>query len=118
MPATFSIRSPSSCANTQTTPSCSLTIVVAKESAKPLDVAECGEMLLHRLRIAGFTGETSPFTPDAIFEIHKASKGTPRVATQLADNALLVGMVQKAPVIDGFLMHSVISEFMGEEEAA
>ncbi len=92
--------------------------LAVRHNLKPLDVVETGDMLLHRLRVAGYTGEASPFTPDAVFEIHKASKGTPRVASQLADNALLVGMVQKAPIIDGFLMHNVIAEFNGEEAAA
>lgn len=84
----------------------------------PLDVTEVGEMVMHRLRVAGYTGEHSPFTPDAVFELHKASKGAPRLVCQMADNALLMGMVQKVKVIDGFLMHSVISEYSGEDLAA
>lgn len=92
--------------------------LAVRHTLKPLDVVETGEMLLHRMRVAGFTGDTSPFTPDAVFEIHKASKGTPRVACQLADNALLIGMVQKVQVIDGFLMHNIIGEFTGEGVAA
>jgi general secretion pathway protein A len=92
--------------------------LAVRHTLKPLDVHETGEMILHRLRVGGYTGELSPFTPDAVFEIHKFSKGTPRLTCQLADNALLIGMVQKAKLIDGFLMHGVISEFSGVEEAA
>lgn len=80
---------------------------------KPLDVQETDELILHRLRVAGYTGERSPFTPDAIFELHKVTKGTPRLTCQLADNALLVGMAQKVKVIDAFLMRDVIDERMG-----
>ena len=32
-------------------------------------------MILHRLRVAGFSGDTNPFSPDAVFELHKFSKG-------------------------------------------
>jgi general secretion pathway protein A len=80
---------------------------------KPLDVQETGEMILHRLRVAGFAGDKSPFTPDAVFQIHKASGGAPRLTSQYADNALLVGMAKKAQMIDGFLMHEVVEELRG-----
>lgn len=92
--------------------------LAVRHTLKPLDASEIGEMLLHRLRIAGFTAEHTPFTPDAVFEIHKASGGTPRVASQLADNMLLVGFAQKATIIDGFLAHNVIGEYFGKGEAA
>ena len=92
--------------------------LAVRYNIKPLDPIELGEMLLHRLRVAGYSGEFNPFTPDAVFELHKFSKGTPRLASQVADNALLVGFAQKAKVIDAFLMHNVIGEFTGVEEAA
>lgn len=75
-------------------------------------------MIEHRLRTAGYTGEHSPFTPDAVYEIHKFSGGTPRLISQAADNALLVGAVQKLKVIDGFTMHTVIEDTVSIGEAA
>lgn len=92
--------------------------LAVRHTLRPLDVLDLGEMLLHRLRVAGYAGEHNLFTPDAIYEIHKASNGTPRVACQLADNALLMGMAQNAQLIDGYLMHTVIDAFNGKEEAA
>lgn len=80
---------------------------------KPLDVSETGEMILHRLRVAGYLGERSPFTPDAVFQIHKFSGGAPRVICQFADNALMIGMARKEQMIDGFLIHEVAEEYMG-----
>ncbi len=85
---------------------------------QPLDVQETGEFLVHRLGVAGYTGETNLFTPDAVYELHKATGGTPRLICQLADNALMVGMARKAKIVDGFLMHSVINDFQGKELAA
>lgn len=89
-----------------------------RHTIQPLDVTETGDMILHRLRVAGFTGETNLFTPDAVFEIHKFTKGYPRLICQIADNALLMGMAQKAKLIDGFLTHDIIAEFSGMERAA
>jgi general secretion pathway protein A len=80
---------------------------------KPLDVHDTGELMLHRLRVAGFTGEKSPFTPDAVHKIHQISGGVPRVISQLADNALLMAMARKEQMVDAFLMHEVAEEYTG-----
>jgi len=81
---------------------------------KPLNVQETGELILHRLRVAGYQGESSPFTPDAVFEIHKASEGYPRLISQFADNALMIGFSQRAKIIDGFMVHSMVCDVKGE----
>jgi len=87
-----------------------------RHTLKPLDAPETGDMILHRLRVAGYTNEKSPFTPDAIYQIFKATAGTPRLVSQVADNALLMGMAQKAKMIDAFLIHGVLAEQFGEPE--
>ena len=92
--------------------------IAIRYTINPLDVQESGAMIDHRLRTAGYVGEQSPFTPDAIFEIHKYSSGTPRLISQAADNALLVGSMQKAKRIDGYLMHAVLAEEGGGDEEA
>lgn len=91
--------------------------LAVRHTLHPLDVNETGEMILHRLRVAGYTAEFSPFTPDALYEIFKHSQGTPRVISHLADQALLVGMAQKAKQIDGFLMNGVALQYAGVEAA-
>lgn len=80
---------------------------------RPMDVFETGELILHRLRVAGYTGEKSPFTPEAIHQIHKLSDGAPRVIIQLADNAMLMAMARKEKMIDGFLAHEVAELYSG-----
>lgn len=92
--------------------------MAVRHTLKPLDRDAIGELIDHRLRVAGYSGESQIFTYEAVDEIWKASGGTPRVASQLADNALLIGMVQKATVVDGLLMRQVVGEFEGREEAA
>ncbi len=91
--------------------------LAVRQHLRPLDHVETGEMILHRLRVAGFHEEQSPFSPDAIFELHKYTKGTPRLTSQVADNALMVAFAQKIRKIDGFLMHTVICDFSGQEAA-
>jgi general secretion pathway protein A len=80
---------------------------------KPLDVQETGEMVLHRLRVAGFSGEKNPFSPDAIYELHRFSGGAPRVVCQLADNAMVMAMARNVAMVDGMLIHEVAEEYSG-----
>ena len=89
-----------------------------RQYLRPLDTTEVADMLLYRLRVAGYSEEQSPFTPDAIYEMHKFSKGIPRLTSQLADNAMMYAYVRKEKSIDGFLMHQVVLEYQGVEEAA
>ncbi|GMV35985.1 MAG: hypothetical protein AMXMBFR61_04930 [Fimbriimonadales bacterium] len=90
--------------------------IAVKYELKALDPQETGEMIAHRMRVAGYANGQSPFTPDAVFEIHRVSGGTPRLISQLADNALMVGMAQGLRHIDGVTMHSITQDF--EERAA
>jgi len=92
--------------------------MAVRQALKPLDEVETGEMILHRLRVAGFTGDQHPFTPDAIYELHKYCKGAPRLISQIADNALMMAFAQKAKVVDGFLTHNVIEDYSGMGVAA
>jgi general secretion pathway protein A len=92
--------------------------MAVRYSIQPLDITETSEMILHRLRVAGYTGEFSPFTPDAVHELNKCAKGYPRVICQLADTALLMGMARKVKSIDGFFMADVVNETLGVKDAA
>lgn len=83
--------------------------MAVRAALRPLDVQECEELIFHRLRVAGYTGEKSLFTPDAVYQLHKASGGAPRVLSQLADNALLLGMARKVKIVDGYLAHEVVT---------
>lgn len=92
--------------------------MAVRHTLKPLSAKEIGDLLNFRLRVAGYTGENSLFSPDAIEILHKACGGAPRVSSQLADNALIVGMVQKVRSIDGYLMSQVVAEYTGQEDLA
>jgi len=90
--------------------------LAVRANLKPLDLVETGEMLRHRLAAAWHSQNgRGVFSPEAVQEIYRYTNGCPRIICEVADNALLVGMAQKARVIDGFLMHSVIMDFEGRE---
>jgi len=74
----------------------------------PLDLQETSLLLAHRLKVAGFKGD-SPFTPDAIFEFQKYSEGIPRLVAQAADSTLLMASMRKLKRIDGYFAHAVLS---------
>jgi len=82
----------------------------------PLNLVETSEMIRYRLQAAWLDlAKGNPFTPEAIDELFTYTKGYPRVICQVADNALLMGMVKKTRRIDNFLMHSVIMAMEGKE---
>lgn len=87
--------------------------MAVRYALKPLDEFDSAELIMHRMRVAGYSREKCPFTPDAIYEIHKLSKGVPRVILQLSDNALLMAMARKEKMVDGFLTHEVAEEYTG-----
>jgi len=92
--------------------------IAVRPQLKPLDAIDSGEMIVHRLRVAGYAGDHSPFTPDAVFEMHKYTKGTPRLISQIADNALMMAFARKQQMVDGFLIHEIVADHSGIEEAA
>lgn len=91
--------------------------MAVRQTLHPLDVRDTGNLILHRMRVAGFAGEKCPFTPDAVYEIHKHSNGAPRVIGQLADNALLLAMGRNERMVDAFCMHDVVCEWTGARAA-
>lgn len=56
----------------------------------PMGAAEVGAYILHRLKVAGLSGENL-FTPGAIKCLARASRGVPRLVNLLAHKALLAG---------------------------
>ena len=56
----------------------------------PLSVEEAGDYVRHRLRVAS-GGDAELFTPAALRELRRRSRGVPRLVNLLADRALLAG---------------------------
>jgi general secretion pathway protein A len=58
----------------------------------PLDARETRAYIRHRLKIAG--SEKDLFSPEAAWEIHRLSGGTPRLINIICDRALLTGYIR------------------------
>jgi general secretion pathway protein A len=72
---------------------------------EPLDRAQVGAYLVHRLAVAGRTGPL--FTDDAVDVVHRASGGVPRRINVIAQAALLVGVGLEASAIDAAIVDDV-----------
>lgn len=79
-----------------------------------LNRAEMEEMIKFRMKAAWYIGP-DVFAPDALDELYEYSGGLPRVVCEIADNALLMGMLKQTKKIDAFMMRSVIMDFEGKE---
>ena len=78
----------------------------------PLDRAELGEYIHHRLRVAVSTPSILPpqFTDDAIDAIFEISQGTPRMVNILCDRALLAGFVAELNDINKQIIYKCARE--------
>ena len=65
---------------------------------RPLDVAEAGDYVRHRLAVAG--GAPDLFSAAAVERLHQASGGIPRVLNHLATQALLEAMARGLGAVD------------------
>jgi len=92
--------------------------IAIRERIQPLSLVDTGELVMHRLRTAGYSGDQGIFATDAMVELHRRSKGVPRVICHIADRALWLGKSQRARFVDGLLMHDAVADFYGVEEAA
>jgi len=79
-----------------------------------LNRQETEEMMRFRLKAAWYMGGDI-FLPEAYDEIYEYSKGVPRVTCEIADNAMIFGMLRHVKQIDGVLMRDVIMDFEGKE---
>lgn len=58
--------------------------LAARVPLQPLTLEETGEMLRHRLKVAGRSEKRNIFTPDAITALHEVSRGIPRLICRTA----------------------------------
>ncbi len=77
-----------------------------------LNKEETRNYIKKRLRIAGAV-DPNFFTPKALNEIYRYSKGIPRLINIVCDNALLTGYATDQKVIGGRIIHEVIHNLEG-----
>jgi general secretion pathway protein A len=80
--------------------------IAALSSLKPLDATETAEYITHRLRSAGWTGN-SLFTSEALEAICELSGGVPRSINNLCFNSLLGGFRNREEMINADIVKQV-----------
>jgi len=79
---------------------------------KTLSKEDTGKYIKKRLRIAG-TFDLNIFTPKALNQIYKYSKGIPRLINIVCDNALLMGYATDQKIIGSKIIHEVTKNLDG-----
>jgi type II secretory pathway predicted ATPase ExeA len=82
---------------------------------EPLGEESTVAYVRHRMSLAG--APRVPFTPEALREVHRWSRGTPRLVNTLCDNALFEGFVAGAEEVDASLVERVARELALEPPA-
>ena len=83
--------------------------VSLRHHLEPLEREEVAAYLAHRLAVAGGDGRRV-FTPGAAERLADRSGGVPRVVNNLATQALVVGALQRATVVDADLVDAVADD--------
>lgn len=83
--------------------------VTLRSHLEPLDLEETRVYINHRIQVAGGTNKVL-FTPRAIEEIYRISRGIPRVINAVCDKALLAGFVKETRVITDAMVTDVEGE--------
>jgi len=81
---------------------------------QPLSQSEMAGYINERLRIAGANG-TPIFSPEAIEAVYKYSRGIPRVANLLCENALINSFVDQVKPVAPAVVHEAAHEFELDE---
>jgi general secretion pathway protein A len=85
----------------------------------PFSVSEVEDYIYRRLELAGANGrEKTIFPQEAVSEIHRLSKGIPRLVNTLCENALMIGFGLQLSQITPAVIEEVSSDFRLEQAGA
>ena len=73
--------------------------VAIRYRVRPLQAEETAAYVTHRLAIAG-ARSTATFTPRALHQVHRASRGNPRLINMLCDRALLAAYSSRTAAVE------------------
>jgi general secretion pathway protein A len=83
-----------------------------KSVIDPLDLADTEALIAFRLRTAGYTGRRNLFTAEAIQEIYRHSRGSPRRITTLCHDALERLVVSDKSEVDGDIIRGLMRQVL------
>ncbi|TDU25873.1 type II secretion system protein A [Panacagrimonas perspica] len=87
--------------------------ITARYHLTPLEEDETAEYIRHRLGVAGTQEELFP--PEAVAEIHKRTRGVPRLINVLCDRALLGAYGSHQHRVSAELVRGAALEVLGQE---
>ena len=76
-----------------------------------LDATETRGYIYRRLQIAGHGDPARLFPPDTVFEVHRQSKGLPRLVNTICENALIHGYAQQLAAIPPHVIEEIARDF-------
>jgi general secretion pathway protein A len=85
--------------------------ITGRYHLNPLSPEETTGYVKHRMRIAGATSEV--FTPSALREVHRLSRGIPRVINVICDRGLLGAFTKEEHRVGAALVRDAASEVYG-----
>jgi len=90
--------------------------VIARYHLGPLQEAETGAYIAHRLAVAGAVG--APFPPALTPLVHRLAHGVPRRINLLCDRALLGAYVENSPQVTRGILRKAADEVFADDPTA
>ncbi len=90
--------------------------ITARYNLEPLNLAETGAYIRHRLQVAGLSPGRELFPPGVVRGIHRRTRGIPRLINVLCDRMLLGAYGRDRGRADTAMLRQAATEVMGPEE--
>jgi general secretion pathway protein A len=85
--------------------------IVLRSQLKPLDIDETCRYVYRRLELAGCANPSQLMPLETILEVHRQSRGLPRLINILCENALIQGYGRESRVITPDIIEEIATEF-------
>lgn len=86
--------------------------IALRAHLEPLDPAETCSYIERRLQMAGAEFEPSTLFPeDTVYEVHRYSRGIPRLINTICENALITAYARQLRSVPAEIIHEVAMEF-------
>ncbi|QFU77780.1 general secretion pathway protein GspA [Halioglobus maricola] len=89
--------------------------ITARYNLEPLNLAETGAYIQHRLQVAGMTADRQIFPPAVVKGIYRQTRGIPRLINVLCDRIMLGAYGRGKSRADMAMLRLATREVMGEE---
>ena len=88
--------------------------ITARYNLEPLNLEETAAYIRHRLQVAGLAAGRELFPPSVVRNIHRRTRGIPRLINLLCDRTLLGAYGKNANQADKALLAAAATEVMGD----